>query len=91
MCNEFAPGGFFTKESYHPVVNSPPIQNLFEDKQAELGSVKIFSKKGPEFSNQARPDELKSTNVAHSKYIPGATLLIPYEVELLGHDRYQCE
>ena len=45
--------------------------------------MKIFSKKDPEFPNQARPDELKSTNVAHSKYIPGATLIIPYEVESL--------
>ena len=45
--------------------------------------MKTFSKKDPEFPNQARPHEIKSTNVAHSKYIPGATLLIPYEVESL--------
>ena len=57
------------------------VLDFFEDKQAETGSVKIFSKKDPEFPNQARPDEIKSTIVAHSKYIPGAMLLIPYEVE----------
>ena len=45
--------------------------------------MKVFSKKDPQFPKQARPDESKSTNVAHSKYVPGATLLIPYEVESL--------
>ena len=83
MCEEFGPGGFFPKESHTPVVNSPPIQNLFEDEQAEPGSVKILSKKEPEFPNQARSDEVKSRKLTHSQYIPGATLLIPYEVESL--------
>ena len=83
MCDEFGPGGFFPKESHTLVVNSPPIQNLFEDKQAEPGSVKILSKKEPEFPNQARSDEVKSRKLTHSQYIPGATLLIPYEVESL--------
>ena len=83
MCEEFGPGDFFPKESHTPVVNSPPIQNLFEDEQAEPGSVKILSKKEPEFPNQARSDEVKSRKLTHSQYIPGATLLIPYEVESL--------
>ena len=83
MCDEFGPGGFFPKESHTPVVNSPPIQNLFEDTQAEPGSVKLLSKKEPEFPNQARSDEVKLRKLTHSQYIPGATLLIPYEVESL--------
>ena len=83
MCDEFGPGGFFPKESHTPVVNSPPIQNLFEDKQAEPGSVNILSKKVPEFPNQARSDEVKSRKLTQSQYTPGATLLIPYEVESL--------
>ena len=74
---------FSPKESHTPVVNSPPIQILFEDKQAEPGSVKILSKKEPEFPSQARSDEVKSKKLTHSQYIPGATLLIPYEVESL--------
>ena len=45
--------------------------------------MKKCSKKDAEFPNHARPDELKSTKVAHCKDIPGATLLIPYEVESL--------
>ena len=31
MSDEHGPGGFFTEESHSPVVNSPPIQNFFED------------------------------------------------------------
>ena len=94
MCEEFDPGGFFTKESHLAVVKSPTIQNFFEDKQAELGSVTIFSKMDPEFPNRARPDEIKLTKVAHSKYIPGATLFNPLrsrELALLGQDRHRCE
>ena len=45
--------------------------------------MKIFSKKEPEFLNQARSDEIKLRKLTHSQYIPGATLLIPYEVESL--------
>ena len=64
MCDVFGPGGFFPNESHSPVVNSPTIQKFFENKQAEPGYVKMFSKKGSEFPNQARPDEIKSTKVA---------------------------
>ena len=74
---------FFPKESHTLVVNSPPIQNLYEYKQAEPGSVKIFSKKEPEFPTQDQSDEVKLRKLTHSQYIPGATLLIPYEVESL--------
>ena len=45
--------------------------------------MKLFSQKEPEFLNQARSDEVKLRKLAHSQYIPGATLLIPYEVENL--------
>ena len=83
MCDEFGSEGFFPEESHTPVVNSPPKQNFFEDKQAEPGSVKICSKKDPEFPNQARCDEVKSRKLTHSQNTPGATLLIPYEVESL--------
>ena len=46
--------------------------------------MKIFSKKEPEFLNQDRSDEIKLRKLTHSQYIPGATLLILYEVENLG-------
>ena len=51
------------------------------ENHTEPGSVKILSKKESEFPNQTRPEEIQLTKIANSKYIPGATLLVPYEVE----------
>ena len=91
MCEEFRPGRFSPEEPILPVVNSPHKQNVFEDKQAEPGSVESCSKKVEEFPDQALPDENKPSQIAHTKYFSGATQSFSYEVEnsrMLGSDRH---